>query len=418
MNTPSIDSPAQRHFNWVVSNGSKWCGRLVSPLNAPFLSSAAVIELAARVKYIIAAAIAAVLLLYQFASRTSQQRSSSTLTPSAGAGGVNPSSSTPPSLTGASSIGSTGGIETLSGDCGSDAKAIDEYFFNVIMQDLSLIRAKEGIAFVKKIHEYKVRYSTDPASFKAMQMVLAVESNFKALSALKGAIFFKTNAMLGRIDDANVLRLSPDGNCLFHALGHGLHLLEDTLKTAGVWRNFPTDHLAIRIEVTRWIKENVAKDKRLRAEIDSAIIEYCPILEEQQTLDFLSIKAARATSDVTELERACQEKAKQLAVLKTVTVEKPGTPEAHKLYIEMTSGEGKFASGPHMYAFCKLNPAIGIRISRKVIFPGRDGTQPREAMSNDFNPPFNAGARFIINPVFNLAADHFDLLVQTATIPK
>jgi hypothetical protein len=300
-----------------------------------------------------------------------------------------------------------------------EARAIDTEFYDVLMKNLPAIKGEAGIKFKERVlrfYETNQPHIVDLSVDKAFKAVSAIKKNFDDLQELKGAIFFNTGGSVGKIDKSGTIQLPKDGNCLFHALGQGLTLLEDTLRSERLWRDFPVDHANIRARVIEWMRAHIKEDVQLAKEIDNAVIEWCPLLDQQQAKERMTIEAEKARSDCRELEKTYQERTKLINLLKKVTVDKPGTPEIRELYIKMTEGEGDFASGPHMYAFCKLNPEIGIRICRKICFVSTDGSDRREFISNDFNLPFNEGARFFINPVFNLAGDHFDLRVET--IPK
>jgi hypothetical protein len=387
MSASSIGSSAQGHYEIFANFSSRWYEKFISPLPSSFPSGAAVMELASRVKYLMAGTLVFILLVvYRYISS-----------------------------------------EILVKGIVSEARAIDTELYDDFMMNLPAIKGKLGKKFKETVcHFYQTiqPHQADARVKEAFKIVCAAEKNFDALNKLKGAIFFRTGGSAGKIDKSGTIQLPQDGNCLFHALGYGLTLLESELRSHQKRHDFPVDHVSIRAEVTAWMRAHVKEDLQLAKEIDNAIIEWCPLLDQQQASERKTIDAEKQRPeevghkklDFGQLESAHQERAKLIKILKEVTAEKPGTLEIRKLYIEMTAEEGAFASGPHMYAFCKLNPDIGIRISRKVHFEARDQLPAREVISNDFNLPFNERAQFFINPVFNLAADHFDLCVET--IPK
>jgi hypothetical protein len=231
------------------------------------------------------------------------------------------------------------------------------------------------------------------------------EQNYRFLLDMKGAIFLTKTYTIQ--DDK--LPMPSDGNCLFHTLGAGLCLLEPEMTRRGMWNGFPFDHESIREKVNEWMIAHLKTDAKLKEHIDNAIMEYCPILEVQQRRDRLSVELDNRTID-DDLDY--QEKEKQIAILRSVQFDSPGTLQAHKLYIEMTRGLGKFASSPQMYAFCQLNPNVGIVVAKTLCFPGRNGAPDRKEVSFDQFPPFNPDARFIIKPHFNESGDHFDLNIS------
>jgi hypothetical protein len=370
----------------VLGSVSNWMGKLISPLGAPMLSRDGVIELAARVKLIMGFAL---LLLIVVAMRYSSSLKSA------------PAASLTP--------GGPGESTTLSGPIGTEVKGIGTDF-DALLQNLRQLRGEAGKRLQARIELFSRTFDNAlPANRRCFEMVKSIEENYKGLLQLKGAVFLKTGGTMNKIDDKGVLQLPSDGNCLFHSLAGGLVLLESTLKEHGLWNNaFPVDNFGIRDSVNRYIIAHVANDRELQAEIDNAILEYVPILDRQQAVDHAHIEAERLNgSDVSGLLRAYQAKAAQIEILRTVKEDVPGRFEAHEAYITMTSGDEAFASSPHIYAFCKLYPAVGVRVSRKIQVPDRG-----LIISNEYNLPFNPTARFFINPVFNAAGDHYDLLVE------
>jgi hypothetical protein len=283
------------------------------------------------------------------------------------------------------------------------------------LNNLCGIRAEAGRGFIVKVQEFRELHrdlKENPIHRKAFELVDFEEQNFKVLAEMRGAIFFSKTYM----DDQNIIRNLSDGNCLFHALGKGLSLLEPELRKTGGWNDdFPVDHANMRHAIHQWMLANLDSDEQLRAHIDSAIIEYCPILEEELEREILTLEVLAEDPNIDLLQSALALTKKKVLVniLKTVSVDKPGSREAHETYLAMTRDEGKFASSPQIYAFCNLNPAVGVRISRRIEIPGKNGAEPRMIISKDFDLPFNPEAKYVINPVYNVAGNHFDLLIET-----
>jgi hypothetical protein len=372
---------------------SAWGARLVAPLDASLMSKEGMTEIAGRIYWIVALVIAAVIV---FATKYSHLLGRATASEAA---------STSPT-------GSPAGVvlddsPTLSGEIGDDARRIDAAF-DGLLRNLRSIRGEAGREFdetVQQFHQMHDGLKENPTYAKAFQLVELNERNYQFLLDMKGAVFFpKTYS----INNEGEVPMPPDGNCLFHALGAGLHLLEPEMTRRGVWNHFPFDHGTIRKRVTDWMDRNLAIDAELKVHIDRAIMEYCPILEDQQKTYRLSV-----VSDGRSIlyDDAYQKKERQLAILRTVQSDAPGTLEAHQLYVDMTRAEGRFASSPQMYAFCRLNPDVGIVVAKKLYFPGRNGAPDRREMSFDAFPRFNPGAKFMIKPLFNENGDHFDLKV-------
>ena len=292
---------------------------------------------------------------------------------------------------------------TLSGVIGHDAKKIDEAF-DELSKNLSGLRGKAGEAFIAQVQKFYIDHQNnknDPSYARAFELVQFNEKTYKALLEMRGAIFFAKTFS----HDDNTVPVPSDGNCLFHALGIGLTFYEQILRSDGIW-NFPVDHLSIREEVTKWIIHNLDHDQALRQHLENAIVEFLPILDEQQERDRLTIETERGISDVAALVRSYGEKAEQIQVLRT------GDVQARYLaYIEMTRHEGKFASSPQIYAFCKLNPAICVQISRRIQMPARNGAQPYVIRSKDYDLPYNPEGRFVIDLAYSINGDHFDLVL-------
>jgi hypothetical protein len=402
--------PAVSPSHTYMGSVSEWMGKLVSPLHASLLSKDGLLELAGRVKFIVGLVIVALIVIatkYHSSVRPGPNPSADTsnLTPRGPSTESPPATESPPDLTPVL-LKEISLLEKIR----RDAEDIDNAF-NALLDNLQGLRKEEGEAFNKKVQDF---YNThdylkdNPAFADAFKLVRFDENNYKFLLEMKGAIFFTKSC----INDAGIVQTPSDGNCLFHTLGRGLALLEPALKESGNWKDFPFDHGNMREQINKWIIDNFSTDAQLRAYIDSAIIEYCPILDEQQERDRLTIEAERATSDVTALVKAYDEKAAQIEILKTVTTDHPGDRKAHETYITMTRDEGKFVSSPQIYAFCRLNPAVGVVIYRRIKIPGRNGAEPREITSKDFDLPFNPDAKFLIKPVYSIAGDHFDLYID------
>jgi hypothetical protein len=350
--------------------GSEWVGRLIAPLHASVLSKEGMGEIAERVRYMgLAAIIALIVISIRFISSRE---------------------------TTASIAESADKSTTPSGDIARDLKII-EVQFDELLKNLRGLKGQAGTNLNERIQNFKRAYAN------SVTTVELIESNYKFLLEMNGAIFFTKSYM----DDQNIVHMPQDGNCLFHALGRGLALLEPQLRRNGVWNNFPQDHLSIREKVTDYIRTHIHQDQELQGHIDNAIVEYIPILIEQQRKDHLTIKSEEGKSDVSELTAAYEAKEIQINALKSADAE-----IRRAMYLQMTQDEGKFTSTPHMFAFCKLNPAVGIRISRKIEFPARNGAPAREVISNDFDLPFNPEASLFINPVYNKTGDHFDLHID------
>ncbi len=379
----------------MVSSASEWAGRLVAPLGASLISKDGMMELVGRVYWIVALVLAAVII---FAAKNSHLISRAT---TQGPSSTNSTLST--------SETSAEDSPTLSGIVGDDARRIDASF-DGLLRNLGSLRGDAGRVFSEQVQQFYRMHSHLRANVnfaKAFQLVEQNERNYQFLLEMKGAVFFpKTYS----INNEGEVPMPPDGNCLFHALGAGLHLLEPEMTRQGVWNNFPFDHVTIRKRVTDWMDRNLATDAELKVHFDRAIMEYCPILEDQQRTYKLSVEADERT---VAQDADYQEKERQLAILRTVQPDAPGNLEAHQLYVDMTRAEGRFASSPQMYAFCRLNPDVGIVVAKKLYFPGRNGAPDRREVSFDQFLPFNPGARFVIKPQFNEAGDHFDLNVSS-----
>jgi hypothetical protein len=419
----------------VRASVSAWVTRLVSPLGSSAMSANGMMEVADRVKYILVVILLAVIVYATKHSHLLGRVTGSGATPTppggspAGSGAASASSVGLPVASGATSanpvessagsgaastnsVGShAGGFRdgslTLSGIIGDDDKRIDAAF-DVLLGNLESLRGDAGRVFGEQVQQfYRIHghLRADPNFAKAFVHVEQNERNYQFLLEMKGAVFFPATYS---INNEGVVPLPQDGNCLFHALGAGLHLLEPEMTRKGVWNNFSFDHATIRKRVTDWMDSNLSTDAELKVHIDRAIMEYCPILEEQQRIYRLSVESVgRSVLNDDDY----QAKEKQLQILRAVQPDAPGTLQAHQLYLEMTRAQGKFASSPQMYAFCRLNPDVGIRVAKTLFFPGRNGAADRREVRFDSFLPFNPGAKFVIKPHFNEAGNHFDLNV-------
>ena len=291
---------------------------------------------------------------------------------------------------------------TLSGQIGDDAQRIAAAFDDLLkkLRDLRGPTGNEFAAKIKQFYDIHKGSESDPA----FALVQAEEQNYNKLLEMQGAIFF---AKSYRINNDAIIPMPGDGNCLFHALGAALHLLEPEMSRQRLWNDFPFDHLEIRRRVTQWMKDHYQTDAELKQKIKDAILEFCPILEKQITEEQSSLEAGGKQPDPSYLE-----KQGWLEILKTVSLDGPDNLEAYKTYIGITEKEGRFASSPQIYTFCKLNPKIGIQISRTILIKGKEGAPDRTIISNDFDLPFNPAAQFQINPVYNVSGDHFDLRIN------
>lgn len=291
---------------------------------------------------------------------------------------------------------------TLSGQIGDDARRIASLFDN-LLKNLRDLRGSTGKEFAAKIQEF---YSAHQGSetHPAFGLVRSGEQNYNRLLEMQGALFFAKSYQINR---DGIISMPGDGNCLFHGLGAALHLLQPEMFKQGLWNDFPFDHLEIRRRVTQWMKENYQTDDELKQKIKGAILEYCPILEKQLADEKSSLEVVGQQPDPS-----YREKQRWLEILKTVTLDGPENLAAYQTYIDITEKEGSFASSPQIYAFCKLNPNIGIQISRTIRFEGKEGAPDRVIISNDFDLPFNPAAPFQINPVYNVSGDHFDLRIN------
>lgn len=348
----------------LSTTASQWFGKMMdslSQIRAPSFEKAEMIDLAHRVKWVVALGFVSLVFLAVRYRTTSTAKPEEDLSP------------------------------TLSGEIGKDVLRIDRAF-EALLKNLPGLKGPQGQEFQQQLNQFYGLYKKEEHT-QQFVFVDSLNENYQLLLEMKGALFFTRSSL----DASGIMSAPADGNCLFHVLGRGLALLEPTLKQKGQWNDFPFDHTSMRQRITTWMKAHLS-DEALQKHINAAIAEYVPILKKQQETEQASIEIRAQTEDVTELRRAYDKKQTSIQILEA------GGQKAWEAYIEMTSQDGNFASSPQIYAFCQLNPNIGVHIYRRIQMKGQQG----EIISKDFDLPFNDKAPFSIKVLYNVTGDHFD----------
>ncbi len=375
----------------LLGSISNWGGKMVAPLNAPFLSRDGMLEVADRIKFIIAL----VLLLVVGIVARSRLASAPVI-------GTHPQP--PPSVPGTPTLrpsspaqGRSEQTRELNESFASTVKEINAQF-DAIFSDLKQLNQPNNLEralkdFHEKFDKYNKKDENDFSTyFKAIEHI---ESNLRFLKNMRENLFL---APL-RLNDKGIIYQPSDGNCLFHALGEGLKLLKENLIQRGTWKEEPLDHEPLRKKIVAWMQEHISRNQQLEGYIDRAVGDYIEVREGQYRLEQEGLKVLQEQGEDIRMASASLEKGLQ----EINELKAKDKKSKQDWYLAKAGHPAFFASSAEMYAFSQIYPAVSIHVWREL----------NGKYTNDFDAPFNE-SDLTINVAYNLNGDHFNNYIPPA----